>query len=259
MADPSPVVRDRRPGLGEELQDATSVMIGPFHHGLADGPLVLRYGTVLHSKGDLEGAREIYEASLGIFDDNAVTDYSVAQIHLERGELWQAHTRMVKISNGHGIGFDDTSRFAFLVDAGYTLAALGDCAAGMPLLREGLGIVRRVPHALNALAICLVWQDGRFDEGVRTLMEAIQYDTNHPVLWSNAAALSVWQGDLDGAVYSISLAESCFSRLLEAGGHHENSTHYAAFLHNLNLVRGWQDGKMRTEDPRLEYFFTRIT
>ncbi|KAF4725468.1 Protein O-mannosyl-transferase tmtc4 [Perkinsus olseni] len=148
-----------------------------------------QYGTVLHSKGDLEGARQMYEASLGIFDDNAVTDYSIAQIHLQRGELWRAHTRMVKISNGHGIGFDDTSRFAFLVDAGYTLAALGDCAAGMPLLREGLGIVRHVPHALNALAICLVWQDGRFDEGVQTLMEAIQLPAARVTLRKSLRAL----------------------------------------------------------------------
>lgn len=65
-----------------------------------------------------------YNISLSLHDDNALTDYCIAQVYIETSRFELALPRFEKIMKGHGIGFAGYNTFALFVDYGFTLVIL---------------------------------------------------------------------------------------------------------------------------------------
>merc|ERR1719247_4069250 len=81
-------------------------------------------GTVLHTMGKYAEALREYEASLEVLDDNALTDFSVAQIFIETGRFADAVQRFDKIFKGHLIGFSQFNLWMLYMDYGFSLVSL---------------------------------------------------------------------------------------------------------------------------------------
>ncbi|KAF4750706.1 hypothetical protein FOZ63_012475 [Perkinsus olseni] len=213
-----------------------------------------QFATTLHRADRLEEARELYLASLAIFDDNALTDYCVAQIDIETNRFDEAHERFVKILNGNGIGFGGFNRFLIMVDFGFTLTALKRYDEAIPVLKEGLSLNEDVPHALNALGISYLHM-GEAQRSVEAFQRGIHYDPENPWLWSNlAAALLI--GDREN---TASDAKQCAALAVE------KSTEAMGFVHpkfvtNYEIAEAIVEGRNEVADatPQLEFFFHRL-
>ncbi|KAF4672519.1 transmembrane and tetratricopeptide repeat containing 1 [Perkinsus chesapeaki] len=211
-----------------------------------------QFATTLHRADHLEEARELYLASLSIFDDNALTDYCIAQIDIETNRFNEAHDRFLKILAGHGIGFGSFNRFLIMVDFGFTLTAMRKYH--IPVLKEGLTLNEDVPHALNALGICYL-QLGDIAKGVEAFRRGIHYDPENPWLWSNlAAALLIGEG-----ADSAGEAQRCAAFAVE------KSTEAMGFIHpkftlNYELATAKVESMIDISDsqPQLEFFFHRL-
>ncbi|KAF4738645.1 Protein O-mannosyl-transferase tmtc4, partial [Perkinsus olseni] len=213
-----------------------------------------QFATTLHRADRLEEARELYLASLSIFDDNALTDYCVAQIDIGTNRFDEAHERFVKILNGNGIGFGGFNRFLIMVDFGFTLTALKRYDEAIPVLKEGLSLNEDVPHALNALGISYLHM-GEAQRSVEAFQRGIHYDPENPWLWSNlAAALLI--GDREN---TASDAKQCAALAVE------KSTEAMGFVHpkfvtNHEIAEAIVEGRNEIADatPQLEFFFHRL-
>lgn len=69
-------------------------------------------GTVYHRMNMFDKALWHYEKSLSIHDDNALTDYCIAQAYIETSQFDKAQKKFEKIFKGHGIGFAGYNTFA---------------------------------------------------------------------------------------------------------------------------------------------------
>ena len=219
-----------------------------------------QFATVLHKTGHLSEALQLYESSLSVFDDNALTDYCIAQIHAERDEFEKAYSRFVKIANGHGIGFGGFNRFLFLVDFGYTCVALGRYDEAIPLLQEGLDLNLDVPHALNAMAVAKVRLAEQADsskaymsllqEAVHTLETGLRYDPGNIWIWNNLAGVLLMGREVKGAVNASSRALMIG---LSYGGAPES------VMRNARIALATGEGFSSTpETPAVELFFHRM-
>ena len=217
-----------------------------------------QYGAVLMndaSHGGVDAALPVLAQSLSVFDDNALTDYLVSQILLEKGDLSGAISVHNKIANGHGIGFTDFSRFMFLVDAGYALVAEGRVGNQYPinLIEEGLEIYGWVPHARNAAAVAYL-RMGNWTAAIGHLEVAISVENfaspKSEILWNNLAVAYLMEGDKR-------LGAECLTRAIQMGlGSGGSSNHHPVVVHNVN----WINGNLSPEEqPKVELFYTRLT
>jgi tetratricopeptide (TPR) repeat protein len=164
-----------------------------------------QYGTVVHRAGHLELAKSLYLQSLSVFDDNALTDYCIAQIDVESGRFQEAYIRFHKINDGHGIGFGLFNRFLLAVDFGYCCIALGKYSEGIVYLQEGLQLNLDVPHGLNALGYGL-WKLNDLDGALNAFLTGIRYDPKNIWLLRNAAAIYLLKGDIQNTVDYVNQA-----------------------------------------------------
>ena len=170
-----------------------------------------QWGATLLTGNRLEEAESVLKASLEIFDDNALTDYLIAQIHLERGEDWKAYERLSKVADGHGIGFTDFSRFMFLVDYGVVLTKLGSVEqAVIDMILEGLDIYKWVGYAWHALSV-LAARRGEWERGVGWVGEAVKMDEFRWEAWNTAACIALGIGDFEGSRLAMIKAEELIS------------------------------------------------
>ena len=200
-----------------------------------------QYGAVL---GGGNVALSVLERSLKIFDDNALTDYLISQIWIEKGELGKALDVQYKIANGHGIGFTDFSRFMFLVDHGYVLIALGKISEyPVNLIEEGLEIYGWVPHARNAAAVGYMHLD-RYEEAIRHLKKAVEMARYNPILWSNLGVAYWLVGERE-------LAAGCLQNTIEMVSQEEVPEYVRE---NVKILNGETKGTMR-----IEVFYERMS
>lgn len=211
-----------------------------------------QYGAMLLNS-DKESALAVLERSLEIFDDNALTDYLISQIFIEKKDFIAAIGVHNKIANGHGIGFTDFSRFMFLVDAGYVLIASGDISQyPVNLIEEGLEIYGWVLHARNALGVAYLHLS-RLEEAIDHLEFASHIcvvdrrlsSTNCEIVYSNLAVAYAVHGDRATAGNALQEALA----LAEAG----NRSAQEVTQHNYKWFLG------ETEYPRTEIFYERFT
>ena len=159
-----------------------------------------QYGAVAAGVHSGEHVLRILNESLSIFDDNALTDYLISQILLEKKEWKNAIQIHNKIANGHGIGFTDFSRFMFLVDAGFALIAQ-ECdkyvfnAISADLLvyaarivEEGLEIFPYVAYAHNALGVAYA-HIGDLNLAKSHLDFALSLNVSNSLVWNNLAVV----------------------------------------------------------------------
>jgi tetratricopeptide (TPR) repeat protein len=208
-----------------------------------------QFATTLHRTGHLEEARGLYEASLAVFDDNALTDYCIAQIDLERNKFESAYDRFVKIANGHGIGFGGFNRFLLLVDFGFACVALGRHDQAVPLLEEGLGLNLDVPHGLNALAVAYAHL-GQPNKAIDSLTTGLKYDPTNVWLFNNLAAMALIVGNLELAVGAVNRAIELCSDTFGAI--------HTKIARNAEIVQTLLKGESVTGSPEIELFFHRM-
>merc|ERR1712183_1216659 len=82
-------------------------------------------GTVYHRMNRWQDALHHYNASLAIHDDNALTDYCIAQLYIGTSRFEEAIPIFEKIFKGHGIGFAGYNTFALYIDYGFVLQIKG--------------------------------------------------------------------------------------------------------------------------------------
>jgi hypothetical protein len=208
-----------------------------------------QYGAVLMNRkdGGLDAALPVLEQSLKVFDDNALTDYLISQIYIEKGDYEKAIEIHNKIAQGHGIGFTDFSRFMFLVDAGYVLVADGRYGYEYPvnLIEEGLEIFGYVSHARNAAAVAYMHR-GMYREAIWHLESAIMSEfaqEKSEILWSNLAVAFALNSQSDKA-------EDCIVNAIQLG---IKSGHHPTVVNTINWLNGM------VPEPSLELFYTRMT
>jgi Flp pilus assembly protein TadD len=205
-----------------------------------------QWGATLLGAGQLDEAEILLRQSLRVFDDNALTDYLIAQIYMEKGDYNTAWSIHAKVADGHGIGFTDFSRFMFLVDAGWTLIALNHYEPpAEAMIKEGLEIFSFVPHALNALAMISA-KRGAYEESGDHLVKAIDIDPSIPHLWNNAACVAYFAGDVTTAVNFLKKA-------IEVDLHQ-----MTVARRNLEIVLANADRGTNTEMPEMQIFFQRM-
>jgi hypothetical protein len=67
----------------------------------------------------------------------AMSDYCVARIYLEKGQCSEALDVFNKINDGHGIGFHDGNQFMLNNDFGFSLVCQGAHKEAIGILQEG--------------------------------------------------------------------------------------------------------------------------
>jgi tetratricopeptide (TPR) repeat protein len=118
-------------------------------------------GSAHHITGDLDGARQIFEASLAIFE---------------------------RLDDRDGIAI-------LLLRLGYNALARGDRAAAKPLLEKGRemgrhhGGTRLAPQVLRALGF-IAYEEGDHEAGVAMLRESVDRSARIGFLWWQAGALA---------------------------------------------------------------------
>merc|ERR1711972_135887 len=164
-----------------------------------------QYGTVLHAQGRYAEALQEYEASLALLDDNALTDFSIAQIFVETGRYDEALSRFGKILRGHFIGFSRGNIWMLYVDYGFTLVALSRFEEGVQPLKQGLGINLELPHGLNALGYAHA-NLNQLQEAQDAFAKGLEYDPDNPIIWSNLGVIWMIAGALQQAAQALERA-----------------------------------------------------
>eukprot|EP00931_Biecheleriopsis_adriatica_P094571 TRINITY_DN68201_c0_g1_i1.p1 TRINITY_DN68201_c0_g1~~TRINITY_DN68201_c0_g1_i1.p1 ORF type:complete len:240 (-),score=56.85 TRINITY_DN68201_c0_g1_i1:88-744(-) len=203
------------------------------------------YASLLHGAGQLQGAIAFYNRSLQIFDDNAVTDYAIAQCLIRLGRYAEAATRFDKIMSGHFIGFHAGNLPALNLDRGWLLAKVGRHKDAVPVLEQGLQEQPNAVYAWNALAVSQA-KVGNLQGALDCLLRAIELSPRHAIVWSNAAAAAAAGGDLEQA-----RAAARNALALDP----EDSD----VVHNARILAGEADTKLGYalpgEQPTLKLFF----
>jgi len=211
-----------------------------------------QYGAVLMNTGPggLDAALPVLLESLRIFDDNALTDYLISQIYIEKGDFDSAIGVHNKIAAGHGIGFTDFSRFMFLVDAGYVLVADGRYGYEYPanLIEEGLEIYPYVSHARNAVAVAYMRQ-AQYGKAIEHLETAVMLEQTpsqrREKIWLNLVVAYALNGDEEKSMDALSHA-------IEIGKVIRGSIS-PVVVENIN----WMNGESKS--PSFSLFYTRMT
>eukprot|EP00452_MALV-II_sp_L67-6_P000339 gene339-73_t len=113
-----------------------------------------QYAVFLQTQGKLDDALSYYQQALNVFDDNAMSDYCVARIYLEKNDCTKALQVFFKINDGHGIGFGDHNQFLLNNDFGYALTCVQAYQDAIPILEEALQLMNpNFPYIYNALAM----------------------------------------------------------------------------------------------------------
>lgn len=171
--------------------------------------VVHQYASVLHGSGHLGEALLFYNRSLEIFDDNALTDYCIAQILLQLGRFDEARTRFEKILGGHGIGFGSHNTYLLTIDYGWLLTRLGRYTEALPFLSKGLDLRPDVAYAWNALGVS-TYNSAHGPEDVQRamdhLLKAVELQPRNAVLWSNTAAIASAGGAVEQAKMAVTNA-----------------------------------------------------
>ncbi|CAD7923986.1 unnamed protein product [Amoebophrya sp. A120] len=113
-----------------------------------------QFAVLLQARGDHDLALDYYQKALDVFDDNAMSDYCMARIHLEKGDCESGLKIFIKINNGHGIGFGDHNQFLLNNDFGYALSCVGAYDEAVPILEEALQLMNpNFAYVYNSLAL----------------------------------------------------------------------------------------------------------
>merc|ERR1712183_1109295 len=133
-------------------------------------------GTVYHRMNRWDEALFHYRKSLEIHDDNALTDYCIAQLYVETSRFEDALPIFEKILKGNGIGFGGYNMFALYVDYGFTLTILKrDLETAVNALEHGLRINADLPYAWNALGVAF-YHLGLMQEAQDSLAKGLKWD-----------------------------------------------------------------------------------
>ena len=96
-----------------------------------------QFAVLLQQRGKADEALDYYQRALDVFDDNAMSDYCIARILLEKGDCEKGLKVFLKINEGHGIGFGDHNQFLLNNDFGYALTCMSAWKEAIPILEEG--------------------------------------------------------------------------------------------------------------------------
>lgn len=184
-----------------------SLYAGDFESWSRSAKVTHQFALCLHGGGQWERAIVQYQRSLDMHDDNALTDYGIAQCLLQLGRYPEAGQRFEKILKGHGIGIGHHNKHVIYLDYGWLLARIGRFKEAIPVLEEGLELKPDTPHALNALGIAK-GKLGDFHNALGHFLAAIELRPNSAVLWSNTAALAAIGGALEQAAQAAQNALS---------------------------------------------------
>ncbi|CAD7937890.1 unnamed protein product [Amoebophrya sp. A25] len=204
-------------------------------------------GTVYHRENRWEEALHHYNMSLSLHDDNALTDYCIAQIYIETSRFELAIPRFEKIMQGHGIGFAGYNTFALFADYGFTLVILKRYEEAVNALEHGLKINADLPHAWNALGVAFGHMD-MLQESQDAFANGLKWEADQPFLWNNLAAIWMRAGAFEQAQMGVMKA-------LEAEP--ENPV----FLFNMQLLQFIANGQpevLNEHKPRMEMFYNRM-
>lgn len=201
--------------------------------------------TVYHARNLYAEALENYNASLQVLNDNALTDFCIAQIYIETGQFPAAMERFEIISRGHFVGFSHFNLYMFYVDYGFALVSVNRFEEAIEPLRVGLKRNAALPHGQNALGFAYV-RLNQLQEAQDAFATGLEYDPDNALIWNNLACVWMIAGAFDQA-------EKGLQRALEL----EPET---AVIHHNAIVfnQAVQSGGAFSSHPRLELFFTRL-
>jgi len=206
-------------------------------------------GTVYHRMNRFDEALVHYNVTVRMHDDNALTDYCIAQVYIETSRFRIALPYFEKIMAGHGIGFGGYNLFALYVDYGFTLAILGEnLETAVNSLEQGLKINADVPYGWNALGIGY-YKLGALQEAQDSLVKALEWDPNNPVIFNNLGCLWLTAGALEQSYGALGKAL-------------EQEPDNQIFLYNAHLVQAAGNGDQETVEkhkPRMDFFYTRMS
>ncbi|CAD7955156.1 unnamed protein product [Amoebophrya sp. A120] len=204
-------------------------------------------GTVYHRENRWEEALHHYNMSLVLHDDNALTDYCIAQVYIETSRFELALPRFEKIMKGHGIGFAGYNTFALFVDYGFTLTILKRYEEAVNAIEHGLKINADLPHGWNALGVAY-GNLNMLQEAQDALANGLKWEPEQAFLWSNMAAVWMLAGAWEQA--QMGLAKAL-----------EKEPDNPVFLFNLQILQFALNGQpevIEQHKPRLELFYNRM-
>merc|ERR1712232_300217 len=152
----------------------------------------------MHGGGRLHEAIAYYQSSLQIFDDNALTDYCIAQVQMQLSRFQEADARFQKILAGQGIGFGHHNLWVLHVDYGWLLARVGHYEDAVARLGVGVREKPDLAYAWNALGVAHA-RRGDFQDAVNAFLQAVELQPLNSIPWSNAALVANVGGGHDQA------------------------------------------------------------
>ncbi|CAD7974731.1 unnamed protein product [Amoebophrya sp. A25] len=176
-----------------------------------------QYAVLLQAKGDHDRALEYYQKALNVFDDNAMSDYCMARIWLEKGDCQKGLQIFIKINDGHGIGFGDHNQFLLNNDFGYALACVAAYQEARPILEEALQLLHpNFAYVYNSLALSIFHTaPGELQRVVDLLQTGISLHPDEFTLWFNMGIVLLKGNVIDEAQKAFSEAESKVKNVFE--------------------------------------------
>jgi len=166
-----------------------------------------------------------FETSIKYHDDNALTDYCIAQLHIRRNQPILAIERFEKIMQGHGIGFGGFNTFMLYIDYGYAMVNVQQWDLAINLLKQGLKMNADVPYAWNALGFVYA-QKQMWKEAAESFTEGLGWDPENPFIWNNMAAIYIIAENYEGA-------RQVLVKVLTKHPEYEFAQHNGQILHSI--------------------------
>eukprot|EP00392_Amoebophrya_sp_AT5.2_P010597 g10662.t1 len=138
-----------------------------------------QYAVLLQAKGEShhDEALSYYQKALDVFDDNAMSDYCMARIYLEKGDCHKGLQIFIKINNG---------TFLLNNDFGYALSCVGAYDEAVPILEEALTILpTNFAYVYNALALGVFHLRKDLQKVIDLLQTGLSMHPDEFTLWFN--------------------------------------------------------------------------
>lgn len=150
---------------------------------------------VLHQVGVVERehgrhmeALAFFNRSLQAFDDNALTDFMIAQIQLDYGQCDEALARFHKINDGNGIGFGDHNHALLVTEFAFADVCTKHFEHAVGLFGTELEHTTNRPYLANAYAFALE-AVGNKQEAIDVMQATIDKSPQHALTWINLGTL----------------------------------------------------------------------
>lgn len=175
------------------LEDAKEILKGMEEKNLKDGcqkELHNQLGYIAMKEGDMEGARDLFRAALGLDPGDAVASFRLGTIYMEQGFLGFSYYLIEKASKGK-LGPELKGEAAVILDH------LGRMIRDRIKDRPDLDLERYVETERKYAQGLQLIQEQRMEEALSILREALELDPENARIMTQLALCHILEADFD--------------------------------------------------------------